>query len=769
MQEVPQSGYNSRTILIEFFCAIFVFCFALFMYLAVATTRNDPLEHPYFLQTNLLYPAVFFAAGHGMGTADINEIPGLDDFIYKRTMSFDIRNIPEDIEVTPLDTVFEVTHLYFLYGMGWLWRIFGVSAWVGALYGGLMRAFCALTTYGLFRISLGRSISLGGALLVSSAPFMVDSAIELRDFGKAPFILGFVLAAVFLVCRKHRPVVLYLLSAALGVLLGIGYGFRQDTLACLPPLVVTILFFTHPRSLRVWLTRFAALTLFLFIAALAAYPIMQGVAAEGGQAPLHAFFHGISPESEARIQFGGASYDSLISVDPAAYGIVNVYARRKGHMESMVNKGSSEFRRTQGDRKAPLLRDPYVYFTGAEYGRYATQVVKEYAWTYPADLASRAWQSVFSLHHIPLQMCDDMVHSAKDKPRWLASLIQFHLLVSSHLSQFGLFYCIAVLTMISTQRLGLALYLSALMAWFAGYPTLWYEIRHLFFLAFIPFWAIILFWGWCVRWFRETCNGEGHHTPGKVRLNYHLYIKPSGKVICFWGILMMVIVFPMLLLRFWQIHQVNGLAERLGETHREQVEVNSKVRDGKALIAPVEPLPQLAVSQNLPAGETGWEYVAVVFVTHGENILVTLHYDDAQLIYNFTQDLCVYGINDGQEGRVTLFFPIYEVFMNYGDELMASEIVKTFPDAASLINDPRPIAEQEWWQRGRFSGISFPEKFSQAFKGFYRVKEIDDISLLPIFQLPEDRHFLRPYKTGPWERSLRCMPPLPAIYRNKQT
>lgn len=768
MREVSQGKYNMRAVLAECACAGFVFVFSLSTYLAVASTRDDPLEHPYFLQTNLLYPAVFFAAGHGMGTADIDKIPGLDDFIYKRTMSFDIGNIPEDIEVTSLDTVFEVTHLYFLYGMGWLWRIFGVSAWVGALYGGLMRAFCALATYGLFRVSLGRIISLGGTLLISIAPFMVDSAIELRDFGKAPFILGFVLAAVFLVYRKHRPAVLLLLAAALGALLGIGYGFRQDTLACLPPLVATILLFTHPRSSYVWFTRFAALTLFLMVALLTAYPIIQGVAAEGGQAPLHAFFHGISPESEARIQFGGASYDSFISVDPAAYGIVNVYARRKGHLESMVNKGSSEYRRTQGDRNAPLLRDPYVYFTGAEYGRYATQVVKEYAWMYPADLASRAWRSVFSLHHIPLQMCDDMEHSAKDKPQWLAALIQFHRLVSCHLSQFGLFYCIAVLTMISARSLGLALYFSALMAWFAGYPTLWYEIRHLFFLAFIPLWVMILFWGWCIRGFRVFCKNEEQRSLGGLLLNYRSWIKPLGKVICFWAILLITVVLPVLLLRLWQMHQVYGLAERLGETRLEDVEVSSKAFEEKVFISPVEPLPQLAASINLPAGETGWEYVAAVFDTHGQDIMVTIHYDDAQLIYNFSQDLCVYGINDDQEGRVTLFFPIYEVFMNYGGELMASEILKTFPDAAALINDPRPIAEQAWWKRGCFSGISFPEKFSSAFKGFYRARAIDTLSLLPIFQLPEDRHFLRPYKTGPWERSLRRMPPLPAIYSNKQ-
>ena len=75
MREVSQGKYNMRAVLAECACAGFVFVFSLSTYLAVASTRDDPLEHPYFLQTNLLYPAVF-AAGHGMGTADIDKIPG---------------------------------------------------------------------------------------------------------------------------------------------------------------------------------------------------------------------------------------------------------------------------------------------------------------------------------------------------------------------------------------------------------------------------------------------------------------------------------------------------------------------------------------------------------------------------------------------------------------------------------------------------------------------------------------------------------------------
>ena len=105
MRDYSKKISGWRKVTIESFCIAFVFLASLSIYLAVASTREDPLEHPLFIQTNLLYPAIFFAAGHGMGTADIREIPGLADFIYKKEMQFDTANIPEDIEQFPQDDI----------------------------------------------------------------------------------------------------------------------------------------------------------------------------------------------------------------------------------------------------------------------------------------------------------------------------------------------------------------------------------------------------------------------------------------------------------------------------------------------------------------------------------------------------------------------------------------------------------------------------------------------------------------------------------------
>ncbi|HOC68967.1 MAG TPA: hypothetical protein PKO23_09160 [Candidatus Hydrogenedentes bacterium] len=679
-------------------------------------------------------------------------------------MQFDTANIPEDIEVTPLNTVLEVTHIYFLYAMGWLWRIFGVSAWVGALYAGLMRACSASIVYGLFRLVLGRFTSMLGILILFSAPMMIDSAIELRDFGKAPFILGFLLVAFWLMQRKSSWRILCCSAALLGGWLGIGLGFRQDVLACLPPAAFLVLFGAKPASRHPWMVRGGALCLFVVFFGLTAYPIIQGIALEGGQAPLHAFFHGISPESEARLDFGGASYDSLISVDPAAFAIVNVYARRSGNYESMVNEGSAEYRRVQGDHTAPLLRDPYIYFTGAVYGRYANEVIWEMLKTYPADIVARAWRSVFSIHTVPEVMCDDMQASAVNPPRWLGGLLTFHDWFSEHLACFGLLYTGLALIVISFRHFWLAVYIMALFAFFAGYATLWYETRHIFFLAFFPVLAMILCVDRAIRlgW---TCS---HADRRRVLISRYIrdgkWKIPFRNGICFVFFVAMAILIPIGLLRVWQTRQVYGLAEQLAQTHLDPVEVTRTSHKERLHVSPIHPLPGLVDSNKLPPGETAWAYVAAVFDTQGEDIMVTLHYDDAQLIYNFTQDICIQGIEDGAKGRVTLFFPIYEADMNYGGELMAKELLEAYPDAKDVIDDSRPVAEQEWWRRGQFRGISFPERFDGTFRGFYHVQNIGTMSLLPIFQLPEDMRFLRPYKTGPWERQLRGMPPLPMIY-----
>jgi len=745
---------------IEFMCSLSIVIVSLCLYLQVIQQREDPLEHPALLQTNMFYPAVFFAAGRGLGTADISKVPGLEDFIYKRSMDFDVNNIAADLEVVPLNSVFESSHLYLLYGLGWCWRLFGVSAWVAALYVGIMCAFCSLALYGILRLVLGRTSSFLGTLVIASSPLLINGAIEIRDLGKVPFILGFLFASAWLLKTKHSSRALLSAAALLGLFLGVGLGFRQDLLVCLPIAIAIFLVLVKLDNKKTIVPRIMATCLFLVCFVVAAAPIIKAIALEGGQASLHGFLHGISPESEGRFDFGGAAYDSLLSVDPANFAIVSAYAQRSGNTTSMVNKYSSEYLRLQGDKTAPLLRDPYIYFTGSEYGKWANKVIMEYLKLFPADIVSRAWRAVFSTQLIPLKMHNIMKESFPNPPAWMQALLLLHRHLARHLTQFGLFYLVCIGLALSLRHPFNAVCLFAFYAWFAGYPSIWYEIRHLFFLGFFPYLAMIIFWIGLIQLLIHCYTKERRRRLVTLYFENGLWKKSLRNGAAFVTVAALAILLPTGLLRLWQIHQVQGFAQSLTAEALEPISVEQRITDGQLILAPMQKLPGLLDADSLPAGETAWEYVAVQINTKGADIPLTIHYDKTHIIYDLSQDIGIRGIKDNGEGTLTLFFPIYETFMNYGGELMPSEILKNFPTFKHMIQDVRPIAEQDWWKRGKFLGISFPEQYAVSFQGFFRLPNPRHMKLLPIFQVPEDLRFLRSYKTGPWERYLRHLPSL---------
>jgi tetratricopeptide (TPR) repeat protein len=213
-------------------------------------------------------------------------------------------------------------------------------------------------------------------------------------------------------------------------------------------------------------------------------------------------------------------------------------------------------------------------------------------------------------------------------------------------------------------------------------------------------------------------------------------------------------VAPLTGLRICQKTQLRHLAEQLTKATLEPVPIKVAFSEGHVLLRSREPLPGLVNAEELPPGETAWEYAALVFDTHGHDIPLKVQYDENRLLNDFSQETIIHGVKDDRTGRITFFFPVYEVDTAYSMDML-EEFVRTFPNIVSGIDDPRPIPEQDWWRRSKFLGVSFPEKYLGLFEGFYVVRNIEDIPLLPIFQIPEDRRFLRLYKTGPWERRLR--------------
>ena len=122
-----------------------------------------------------------------------------------------------------------------------------------------------------------------------------------------------------------------MLSLVLGAVIGIGYGFRQDLLICLPPAVAVLLCGTTVVSPRPWRWRLAASLAAVAVFALTAAPVFRGKQESGGFVATHTLLQGITSGIEQGIQFGDADYDfGFLGLDTPVIASVEAYAGRAG-------------------------------------------------------------------------------------------------------------------------------------------------------------------------------------------------------------------------------------------------------------------------------------------------------------------------------------------------------------------------------------------------------------------------------------------------------
>ena len=382
---------------------------------------QEPLENRYQAQLSHLYPAIFWAAGHGLGTTDVGKIPGLSEFIFGETDSFDTANLPEDLTLVPVTSPV-LSHLYYVYAVGWVWRVFGVSQDALILFLVFLRTMSVVLIYGIFRLGLGRTAAFIAALITGLSPVLLCERMLIRDFARAPFLFAVFLIVLYMSLRTRSPKASLALSILMGSVIGIGVGFRSDLLICLPPAILTLLFFARIRTKRPLRSCLACLAVFLAVFFPLACPILFSGGLSSDQTPLHALLLGLSPDMESGLEFGDASYEVMprASVaDSANLGAVNVYARRNGVKESMVNKNSAEYQRYTGDKDTQLLLDPYLLFNGKVYAENAEKLVRDLFFTFPADFIVRAWSAVAAIPKIPKRACDQITQSSPKLSRWL--------------------------------------------------------------------------------------------------------------------------------------------------------------------------------------------------------------------------------------------------------------------------------------------------------------------------------------------------------------
>lgn len=168
-------------------------------------------------------------------------VNSLKDFIGLQRQSFDCSSLPSDVPVLEWepDTYqrelkYVHAHYHVMQTISFLWTIFGVKWQVlNHLYAALFAVAFGFS-YLLFRMAVPAVPAFVGVTLFFLNPPMVEVYLRMRDFSKIPFIITALWCLVMLVKEAQPPRKFLMLICAAGIALGIGAGFRIDTIYIAP-------------------------------------------------------------------------------------------------------------------------------------------------------------------------------------------------------------------------------------------------------------------------------------------------------------------------------------------------------------------------------------------------------------------------------------------------------------------------------------------------------------------------------------------------------
>lgn len=487
-----------------------------------------------------LLPAIFIAAGRGFAVADVDSIPGLRSFLTYGSREFDISSLPDDVILEYPDLHFQ-WHRYVQYTVGWIWRICGAS-WhaVAGLILVMLFVSCA-AVYGISRqaLSVPWSIFVVEAFLWNAS---LSSTMPLfRDFSKAPFIL----TAIYLLARAVRRELSWKgclgHAALIGLVLGVGMGFRRD-MAAIAPLAAFILCTCRIKPVRFgFVLRPAAILLLGAVFVVTAFPVLKSFY------PVrwtnnHDLIMGLSSRCDQELgTLTPASYEKHY----LSHDIYTVYMFWAAVHHGTSMEGTTQQAALHGEASMSEI-------TGA----YLMTAVR----LFPSDFISRAYAAVLR--------CVTGIRS---------SSVPFASIAES----FSFVFVIASLLFVASADFRLAWQILLLLLLFCGSTSLQFGMRHSFHLSFLPYWFGCLAVSHAIRWIRER-RRKGTSFPGG-RVCLRAVRRPAV-----WLLITFALLYaPLVAARRVQYGQVENMLQCY--TRAERAPLNSTVVSqwsGETLMAP---------------------------------------------------------------------------------------------------------------------------------------------------------------------------------------
>lgn len=652
---------------------------------------KEMLRETKTLPIPVLTGAIHFALGRGVGVALNKEegFPELEAFLTGKIPEIPREAWPDSRTHARGGDHYLYMHYYLIVYLGTIFRLFGISVESFRIACVLLHVLSMLAIYGIFRLVMGRTLSvLLVAFLSASRAYLVMLPI-LRDLGKAPFLLGAMLLLGLIVRRATSPRRLYLLAVLLGVVIGVGYGFRQDVFVCLPLALFCILAGWRSTGDRPWRARIAACLLLTGVFALCAVPVFKGNREVGGTITVHTIFQGLMRCSEDNAEYYSSDYDfGFLNYDHPVIAQMRGFAKRTGDIY------------------------PLHDLTPA-YGEVGKHMFREFARTYPADLAGRVIavaDSLFGILATPFIWDTPGPQQGIAAPKWPDGPFQlFQLKAVRFLDTYGILAALAALGLLAAWNLKAALFLVLFLGYFSTYPSLLFEYRHYYYLAFVP----CLFAGLLLALLWRSVTALPLRSGRRPAIASVITGARAGvRGFCFVLVLFCLVAASMWTLRFYQSVKWIKLLKSCQHTSLTPVAVREERQNDTVRVFLERPISEWPGMKPAGDGEVTQAYLALRF--RGAERTVSFRLVNNNPVLSRPCAILL-------DKAGTYFFPVYD-----------------FP-----FKDPFV-----------FQGIEISSADRSLLEGMYVFEGAERLPLWPYVFVPEEGKPFEAYKTGRLDRDL---------------
>jgi len=498
-------------------------------------------------------PAVALACGRGYVNPIDGKISALHAFLRTETTTFDCRSLPADLPVDPQLNTYHRTARYLIGAVALVWRITGVSWSAVTVFAALLFAATSVAVYALARLAMGRLLSATIAVAITGSTLNLLMLRYLRDYAKAPFILWSIFLMACLVTRASTRGRAVAIGGAGGVVVAIGFGFRNDLLMVVVPFLVTTAFLL-PRSAN-FSVRASACAAFIAAFLIVAAPVLADYA--GGSNTGHVAVLGLTEP-----------FDHDLGIRPAIYQYGHHY------LDTLANAIVT----TYADRFNP--RPGGIAYLTPEYDAAAASYLLQIARTCPADLIVRTYAAMASMPYLFLEQ-----YQYPALPGRVASAVyKVRGAVNWKLRRLAPWTVAAAIALTALANLRAAAFMLLIVVVLMGGTAIQFHARHFFYFEFVPLWAfgfMIARAGDALSSARGTAAPLGLHRGAVLRGVLFIAVVSAGAMGTLW------------LARAYQTRQLIALFSTLESAPRQLLPVRSRPLDsGRVLLTAERPRPE---------------------------------------------------------------------------------------------------------------------------------------------------------------------------------